>query len=199
MNNWNRVSKVQRQTSSLASLSTIVDRLKNAEAEVERLSSIKVLEQQALIESLQNENKRLQEGLYTAVQWLRDICDIADRHPNSQSMLVYVSMYANNSAAAIQKVLENKDAMLYTREYTSIFEWKPISTAPTDNKRPLLLAYFNDQGTLLDIDFNGELASETESWGRPNIIRYWMGTTGNVDAPTHWAYQPEGFTQYKKD
>ena len=43
-------------------------------------------------------------------------------------------------------------------------EWQPIETAPKDNKRPLWLARFNDDGTIQSFDYNGSWERESESW-----------------------------------
>lgn len=66
--------------------------------------------------------------------------------------------------------------------------WRPISTAPKDNRRPLYLAAVNEDGTLQEIDFDG-------SWGwisedDPNAGFYgWCSAFGRVEEPTHWCYQ----------
>jgi hypothetical protein len=71
--------------------------------------------------------------------------------------------------------------------------WQPIETAPKDNKRPLWLARFNDDGTMQSFDYNGSWESESESWEMPQVYYYWASESGNVEEPSHWAYQPEGF------
>ena len=71
--------------------------------------------------------------------------------------------------------------------------WQPIETAPKDNKRPLWLARFNDDGTMQSFDYNGSWESESESWEMPEVYYYWASENGNVEEPSHWAYQPEGF------
>lgn len=71
--------------------------------------------------------------------------------------------------------------------------WQPIETAPKDNKRPLWLARFNDDGTMQSFDYNGSWESESESWEMPEVYYFWASENGNVEEPSHWAYQPEGF------
>lgn len=70
--------------------------------------------------------------------------------------------------------------------------WQPIETAPKDNKRPLYLAQFDEKGTLIDIDFDCTWESEIESWEAPNRYYYWASAHGNIEEPTHWAYQDAG-------
>jgi hypothetical protein len=77
--------------------------------------------------------------------------------------------------------------------------WQPIETAPRDNKRPLLLASFDDRGVLSNVDFNGSWECESESWERPQEYYFWDSANGMADEPTHWAYQPEGFAQLTKE
>ena len=71
--------------------------------------------------------------------------------------------------------------------------WQPIETAPKDNKRPLWLARFNDDGTMQSFDYNGSWESDYESWEMPEVYYYWASENGNGEEPSHWAYQPEGF------
>ena len=71
--------------------------------------------------------------------------------------------------------------------------WQPIETAPTSNKRPLLIASFNDLGKIRDFDFNASWESESESWEIPQVYYFWASENGNVEEPTHWMYQPEWF------
>lgn len=75
------------------------------------------------------------------------------------------------------------------------FNWQPIETAPKDNKRPLLLAHFDHKGELTHVDFDGSWERESESWEMPQEYYFWESANGNVDEPTHWAYQPEGFAK----
>lgn len=71
--------------------------------------------------------------------------------------------------------------------------WQPIETAPKDNKRPLWLARFNDDGTMQSFDYNGSWERESESWEMPAVYYFWASENGNVEEPSHWAYQPEEF------
>jgi hypothetical protein len=68
------------------------------------------------------------------------------------------------------------------------FVWRPIETAPKDNKVPLYLARFNDSGELTELDFDGIWQSESESWEMPQVYYYWASANG-IEEPTHWAYQ----------
>jgi hypothetical protein len=77
--------------------------------------------------------------------------------------------------------------------------WQPIETAPKDNKRPLLLASFDNRGVLSNVDFNGSWECESESWEMPQEYYFWNSANGMADEPTHWAYQPEGFAQLTKE
>ena len=71
--------------------------------------------------------------------------------------------------------------------------WQPIETAPKDNKRPLWLARFNDDGTMQSFDYNGSWEGESESWEMPEVYYFWASENGNVEEPSHWAYQPGEF------
>ena len=72
--------------------------------------------------------------------------------------------------------------------------WQPIETAPKDNKRPLWLARFNDDGTMQSFDYNGSWERESESGEMPGVYYFWASENGNVlEEPSHWAYQPEEF------
>jgi len=70
-------------------------------------------------------------------------------------------------------------------------DWQPIETAPKDNKVPLLLACFNDDGSMQSFDTNGSWESDRESWEMPQVYYYWESDNGNVEEPTHWMYQPD--------
>lgn len=72
-------------------------------------------------------------------------------------------------------------------------QWQPIATAPKDNKRPLWIATFNEDGTLQLFDYNACWVREYESWECPQPYQYWASENGTVEEPTHWMYQPEGF------
>lgn len=72
--------------------------------------------------------------------------------------------------------------------------WQPIEAAPKDNKCPLFLARFNDDGTIQSFDYNGSWECESESWETPEVYYFWASENGNVEEPTHWMYQPDGFS-----
>ena len=71
--------------------------------------------------------------------------------------------------------------------------WQPIETAPKNNKCPLWLARFNDDGTMQSFDYNGSWEGESESWEMPEVYYFWASENGNVEEPSHWAYQPGEF------
>ena len=71
--------------------------------------------------------------------------------------------------------------------------WQSIENAPKDNKYPLLLALFNEDGVLINFGFNGGWDREKESWGISEHYYYWPSAYGLVETPTHWMYQPEWF------
>ena len=74
-------------------------------------------------------------------------------------------------------------------------EWQPIETAPKTNKRPLFIARFNDDGSMQSFDYNATWHSESESWELPQVYYFWKSEYGDVEEPTHWMYQPVGFSQ----
>lgn len=73
--------------------------------------------------------------------------------------------------------------------------WHPIDTAPKDNKRPLFIARFNDDGSMQSFDYDAIWKSERESWELPEVYYYWASANGNVEEPTHWCFEPEGFSK----
>lgn len=74
-------------------------------------------------------------------------------------------------------------------------EWLPIETAPKDNKRPLLIARFNDDGTLQSIDHDAVWESDRESWEIPQVYYFWASAHGLVEEPSHWMYQPDWYAK----
>lgn len=73
--------------------------------------------------------------------------------------------------------------------------WLPIASAPKDNKRPLFIARFNNDGSMQSFDYDASYEQEQESWEIPQLYWVWMSANGNVEEPTHWMYQPEGFAK----
>lgn len=73
--------------------------------------------------------------------------------------------------------------------------WQPIETAPKDNKVPLFLARFNEDGTIQSFDYDGIWESDYESWEMPQVYYFWASANGNVEEPTHWMLQPEWFVR----
>lgn len=84
-------------------------------------------------------------------------------------------------------------------KFQKVVAWQPIETAPKNNKRPLLLARFNDDGSLQSFDYDGSWESERESWELPNVYYYWSTANGNVEEPSHWMYQPSWFAKLSVD
>lgn len=70
-------------------------------------------------------------------------------------------------------------------------KWHPIETAPKDNKRPLWLAEFNEDGSLRELDWDGAWEIEQESWEMPEYYYVWCSANGRVEEPTHWAYMED--------
>lgn len=54
-------------------------------------------------------------------------------------------------------------------------KWRPIETAPKDNKQPLFLAEISSTGELLDLEYGAFWAFT------------WFGNSG-IRNPTHWSY-----------
>lgn len=67
--------------------------------------------------------------------------------------------------------------------------WEPIATAPRDNKRPLYLARINENGKLLEIDFDGGWEFWQESYEMPHICGWGWCSANGIEEPTHWAFQ----------
>lgn len=78
----------------------------------------------------------------------------------------------------------------------SDIKWQPIDTAPKDNKRPLYLARFAEDGALMELDFDGIWDYWQESWEMAHINGWDWHSANGIEEPTHWAYQdgppPEG-------
>lgn len=79
------------------------------------------------------------------------------------------------------------------------YRWLPIETAPKNNECPLLLARFNDDGSLQSIDHDGTWTSERESWELPNVYYFWASANGYVEEPSHWMYQPSWYAAIEKE
>lgn len=69
--------------------------------------------------------------------------------------------------------------------------WRPMNTAPLDNRRPLVIATFEEDGSIRDIDFDAVWTSESESWEMPEVYWFWASAHGRIEDPTHWTYQDE--------
>lgn len=68
--------------------------------------------------------------------------------------------------------------------------WQKIEFAPKDNKRLLILARFDSEGNLCEIDFDGTWERWVESWELSHINGWaWMSANG-IEEPTHWMFQP---------
>ena len=70
----------------------------------------------------------------------------------------------------------------------SIFKWEPIHTEPKDTDKPLLIALFNHDGKMLEFGYN-------TAWKNVRSEMYWVCDLSWDEQPTHWAYQPDGFSQ----
>jgi hypothetical protein len=103
------------------------------------------------------------------------------RHPK---MKVMMHRYQEKLIAELQGHLTKLEA-----------GWQPIETAPKDNKRPLLIARFNDNGTIQDMDYGAIWASDRESWEIPEEYWFWSSMNGRVEEPSHWMYEPDGFAR----
>ena len=69
--------------------------------------------------------------------------------------------------------------------------WQSIGTAPKDNTRLLYLARFDDEGALIELDYDGIWEYWSESYEMPHINGWtWMSANG-IEEPTHWCYQEE--------
>jgi hypothetical protein len=69
--------------------------------------------------------------------------------------------------------------------------WQPINTAPRNNKCPLYLARFDQDGKIAELDYDGIWEYWQESWEMPHINGWdWCSARG-IYEPTHWAYQYE--------
>jgi hypothetical protein len=77
------------------------------------------------------------------------------------------------------------DGPCYSKEEKTT-TWRPIETAPKDNKRPLYLAVF-DGRFMLGLDYGGLLNKDGE-WRGSKFFRALI-------QPTHWAYQDEPIPQ----
>lgn len=71
----------------------------------------------------------------------------------------------------------------------SASRWEPIDTAPTDNARLLVLARFNSDGELHELDWDGIWEYWEESWEMPHVNGYTWMSKNEIEEPTHWAYQ----------
>lgn len=72
-----------------------------------------------------------------------------------------------------------------------IANWQPIGTAPVDNSRLLYLARFNEDGRLVELDFDGVWEYWEESWELAHINGWYWASNNGIEEPTHWAYQNE--------
>jgi hypothetical protein len=70
--------------------------------------------------------------------------------------------------------------------------WKPIDSAPKDNKRPLYLARIDDSGKLVQLDFDGAWEYWQESWELAHINGLAWCSANGIEEPTHWAFQDIG-------
>ena len=90
----------------------------------------------------------------------------------------YVSMKISNYWRTWQEVQQR-----------SVQRWQSIDTAPTDNERLLVLARFNSDGELRELDWDGIWEYWEESWEMPHVNGYTWTSMNGIEEPTHWAYQ----------
>jgi hypothetical protein len=68
-------------------------------------------------------------------------------------------------------------------------QWKPIGTAPKDNARLLILARLDDEGRILQIDYDATWEFWQESWEMAHINGIGWCSANGIEEPTHWEYQ----------
>jgi hypothetical protein len=69
--------------------------------------------------------------------------------------------------------------------------WRPIETAPRNGEIRIIIAEFNHDGELTDIDFDAIYEQECESWELPQPYWVWKSAFGRVEDPTHWMPLPD--------
>lgn len=96
---------------------------------------------------------------------------------------------------SLEKRIVEKDADIAELEVMSRNQlvWQPIETAPKNNKHPLWIARFNDDGTMQSFDYDASWEREIESWEMSEEYYFWASAEGRVEEPSHWMYQPVGF------
>ncbi len=70
-------------------------------------------------------------------------------------------------------------------------KWRPIADAPKDNRRPLYIAQFREDGVLEELDWDAIWETESESWEIPQVYYVWKSANGRVEEPTHFAFMDE--------
>ena len=112
-----------------------------------------------------------------------------------QEPVLYMDNRTDVVSPALRHTRKGYDTPLYLHPAPTMSEWQPIETAPKDNKVPLFLARFNEDGTIQSFDYDGIWESDYESWEMPQVYYFWASANGNVEEPTHWMLQPEWFVR----
>ena len=108
----------------------------------------------------------------------------------NEKILEFRKLHDNNIISVVNKYVPEEfwDAL---DEIERLWNgWKPIQTAPKDNKRLLLLATFYN-GEMTDIDFDGTWDYETDGWENGDNRSYLWFSGKGIKNPTHWMYQPD--------
>ena len=106
---------------------------------------------------------------------------------------------AGHTQEQFEALVTQKQFEALVTQVLESYQWQLIDTAPKDNKRPLLLASFNDDGTLESIDYAGIWESDRESWEIPELYYFWATANGSVEEPTHWMYEPAWYSKLTKE
>lgn len=121
-----------------------------------------------------------------------EIALLVENLKHSQTTYGWINRQNQDAVKAIEQL---QAALRHSDERVLEMDWRPIDTAPKDNKRPLCIARFNDDGSLQSFDYDAIWKSESESWEIPEVYYYWASANGNVEEPTHWCFEPKGFSR----
>lgn len=70
-------------------------------------------------------------------------------------------------------------------------KWNKIDSAPKDGKQNLILARFDENGLLVELDFNGTWGCYRDGPNGDDYLYFgWLSEFG-IEEPTHWMIQPE--------
>lgn len=71
-------------------------------------------------------------------------------------------------------------------------KWQPIATAPTNVDAGLIyLARLDDDGNILELDYDGAWEYWEESWEMSHINGWDFCSANGIEEPTHWAWQTD--------